>query len=78
MLKFYRKYELQWKICATIVWLFGAIERFFLRDDPEKKNFNLFGGIIFLILGIFYFFEVIELVKKERRLKGKNTLKEGK
>ena len=69
MLKFFRKYELQFKILAIAVWLFAAIEKIFLQDDPEKKNWNLFIGIIFGLLAIFYFFEVIELVKNRRRAK---------
>jgi hypothetical protein len=67
MLKFFRKYELQFQILATAVWLFAAIEKIFLQDDPGKKNWNLFIGIIFGFLAIFYFFEVIELVKNRKR-----------
>ena len=66
MLKFFKKYELQWKIFAVLVWLFGATARFFFRDDPEKRNWNLMVGIVSLVLAIVYIFDVIELIKKRR------------
>ena len=69
MLKFFRKYELQFKILATAVWLFAAIEKIFLQDDSEKKNWNLFIGIIFGLLAIFYLFEVVELIKNRKTKK---------
>lgn len=69
MLKFYSKYELQWKILATAAALFVAMDKFFFRDDPGKRNWNLFGGIIFSIIGIVYLFEVIEMIKKRKTQK---------
>ena len=64
MLKFFKKYELQCKVLATIVWFFGAIDRFIISDDPEKRNWNLFVGIVFFVLGIFYLVDVIQLTRK--------------
>lgn len=67
MLKFFKKYELQWKAVAVIVWMLSAVCKIFFIDENEKnKNFQLFIGIVWGLLGIFYLFEVIDLIKKRK------------
>lgn len=69
MLKFFKRYELQWKAAGVIVWLLAAVWKIFFIDENEKnKNFQLFAGIAWGLLGIFYLFEVIDLIRK-RKLK---------
>lgn len=69
MLKFFKKYELQWKLVAVIVWMLSAAFKIFFIDENEKnKNFQLFIGLVWGLLGIFYLFEVIDLIKR-RKLK---------
>jgi hypothetical protein len=67
MRKFFKKYELQWKAVAVIVWMLISMEKIFFIDENEKnKNFQLFIGIIWALLGVFYLFEVIDLIKKKK------------
>jgi len=66
MLKFFRKYELQLKILAIIAWIYGAVDNFFFDANAENKNFNVFVGVIKLMLAIFFLVDVIELIKKKR------------
>ena len=68
MLKFFRKYELQWKAVAVIVWMFAAARRiFFISESEENKNFKLFIGIIWALLGIFYLIDLIDLIRLKKR-----------
>jgi hypothetical protein len=67
MLKFLKKYELQWKVIAVIVWMLSAVLNIFFMEENEKnKNFQLFIGLVWGLLGIFYLFEVIDLIKKRK------------
>ena len=71
MRNFFRKYELQWKAMAVIMWMLFAIWKIFFIDQNEKnKNFQLFIGIIWALFGVFYLFEVIDLIKKKKLNKG--------
>ena len=67
MWKFFLKYELQFKILAVAIWTLAAIENFFFDKSSKNRNFDLFVGIIMLVLAIFYLFEVIDLAKKKKR-----------
>ena len=69
MKKFFKKYELPFKIVAVMAWMFAAVWKFFFKDRSENPNFELFVGIVMILLGVFYLFEVIELVKKRRTQK---------
>ena len=69
MWKLFIKYELQFKIFALAAWTIAAIDNILFDDTSKNKNFDLFVGIIMLLLAIFYSFEVIALVKKKKRKK---------
>ena len=69
MLKFYKKYELQIKIMMFVVWTLAAISNIFFEEDSKNKNFNLFVGIVMLLLAVFYLFEVIEFIRKRKTQK---------
>jgi hypothetical protein len=66
MLKFLKKYELQWKVLAVIVWMFSAAWKFISIDENHNKNFQLFIGIVWALLGVFYLFEVIDVIRKKK------------
>ena len=69
MLKFFKKYELPLKIFAIILWIYSAVDNFFFDTSDENRNFDVFIGIIKLLLAIYFIFDVIELVKKGRMKK---------
>ena len=70
MLKFLKKYELQWKAVAVIVWMLSAVWKLlFIEENEKNKNFQLFIGIVWALLGVFYLFEVIDLIKKKKQNK---------
>ena len=66
MWNFFLKYELQFKILAVTVWTLSAIENIFFDKYSKNRSFDLFVGIIMLVLAIFYLVEVIDLVKKKK------------
>ena len=66
MLKFFKKYELQWKVMAVIVWMLSAAWKFISIDENDNKNFHLFIAIVWALLGVFYLFEVIDLIRKKK------------
>ena len=67
MLRFLKKYELQWKAVVVVVWMLSAVWKiFFIGENEKNKNFQLFIGIIWALLGLFYLFEVIELIRKKK------------
>ena len=66
MLKFFKKYELQWKTVAVVIWLLSAVWKIFFIKEEENRNFQLFIGIVWGLLGIFYLFEVIDLIRKRK------------
>lgn len=66
MWKFFLKYELQLKILAVAVWTLSAIENIFFDKSSKNRSFDLFVGIIMLVLAIFYLVEVIDLIKKKK------------
>jgi hypothetical protein len=70
MLKFLKKYELRWKVVAVIVWMFSAAWKFISIDENGNKNFQLFIGIVWALLGVFYLFEVIDLIRKKKLNEG--------
>ena len=72
MLKFFKKYELPLKIFAIVLWIFGAVDNFFFDTSDENRNFDVFIGIIKLLLAVYFIFDVIELVSK-RKLKKEQT-----
>jgi len=47
MLKFYSKYELQWKILATAAALFVAMDNFFFAMIPERETGIYLVGLFF-------------------------------
>lgn len=69
MRNFFLKYELQLKILALAAWTLAAIDKILFDDASKNRNFDLFVGIIMLVLAIFYLFDVIDLVKKKKRKK---------
>ena len=68
-MKFLRKYELPFKIVAVITWMLAAGWKIFFEENSRNRNFDLFTGIVMALLGVFYLFEVIELIKKRRTQK---------
>lgn len=60
------KYELPLKIIAIIIWIYGAIDNFFLDTSDENRNFDLFVGIVKLLLAVFFLFDVMDLIKRRR------------
>jgi hypothetical protein len=70
MLKFFKKYELPLKIVALTAWMSGAVWKIFLEDESGNRNFDLFAGIVIALLGVFYLFEIIELIKRTKRTSG--------
>jgi len=69
MWNFFIKYELQFKILALAAWTLAAIDNILFDDASKNRNFDLFVGIVMLLMAIFFLFEVIELVKKKKRKK---------
>jgi len=69
MWNFFIKYELQFKILALAAWTLAAIDKILFDDASKNRNFDLFVGIVMLLMAIFFLFEVIELVKKKKRKK---------
>lgn len=67
MLKFFRKYELSIRIIATTAWFVAAGYRLFLNEGSINKNFDLFVGIIMVIVGIYFLVEVIQLIRQKKR-----------
>ena len=67
MLKFFKKYELPFKIVAVMAWMFGAVWNIFFEAESKNRNFDLFVGIVMALLAIFYLFEVFELIKKKKQ-----------
>ena len=72
MLKFFKKYELALKIFAIVLWILSAVDNFFFDTSDENRNFDVFIGIIKLLLAVYFIFDVIELISK-RRLKKEQT-----
>ena len=66
MLKFFVKYELPLKIIAVVIWIHGAMDNFFFDTSAENRNFDLFVGVVKVLLAVFFLFDVIELVKRRR------------
>jgi Na+/H+ antiporter NhaC len=66
MIRFFRKYELEFKILALAAWTFAAVDKIFFDIEEENRNFHILMGIVMMLLAIFYFFEVIELIKKRK------------
>ncbi len=66
MLKFFRKYELEFKILALAAWTLAAIDKIFFDVEEESRNFHLFMGAVMLLLAVFYLFELIDLIKNKR------------
>ena len=72
MIRFFKKYELPLKIFAIILWVYSAVDNFFFDTSDENRKFDVFIGIIKMLLAIYFIFDVIELVKK-RRMKNEQT-----
>jgi hypothetical protein len=69
MSNFFKKYELPLKIFAIILWIYSAVDNFFFDTSDENRNFDVFIGIIKLLLAVYFIFDVIELVRKGRMKK---------
>lgn len=67
MLKLFKKYELPFKIVAVMAWMFAAVWKIFFESGSKNRNLDLFVGIVMLLLAVFYLFEVIELIKKNKQ-----------
>ena len=50
-----------------VVWILAANDNIFFEEDSKNKNFNVFVGIVMLLLAIFYLSEVIELIRKKKQ-----------
>ena len=72
MLKFYKKYELGIKFLLVAIAIFIGGWKIFSARDSENKNFQLFTGVVWLIITLFLLFDgIIGLIQK-RKISKKN------
>ena len=66
MLKFFKKHKLVLDVVATGLWFFLAITKLFFENSPDKNNWNLFLGIVFLLMGIVKITDVVDVLKTKK------------
>lgn len=64
---FLNKYKLYINIFAVLLFSLVAINKLFIENNWEKKNWNLFEGIVFISIAIYKLTEVIKHFQKARR-----------
>jgi hypothetical protein len=72
MLSFFKKSRIVFKTLTTVVFALGSY--FFFNDyfniefeSLKQKNMKLFAGIVFGLMAIFKFFDLVEIYRERKR-----------
>ena len=71
MLSFFRKNRLLFDWLSLIFFTLGSFFNWYDYFSPEWKKMDLFGGIVFGLMAIFKFYDVIDQYRQKRKLKSK-------